>query len=378
MKRENFLIVADSIRNADMLYAVGVFIHDPFIYLHIKGRCHVVVSDLELNRARKQAPKCRVIPLSQCWNKLKAQGVRSYRDTAQVIRLLLKEKGLRRISVPEHFPLGLARKLRRLDIKVKVAKHGVFPQRVLKSPEEIKKISAALMMAEVGLAEGIQALKYSRITRDGKLIFRNSPLTAERLRAIIDTAVVQAGGTASQTIVAGGRQGCEPHAIGHGPLKAHQPIILDVFPRSSKTGYFGDITRTVVRGRATEEIRNLYNTVKNAQDLAVRHLTGGTACREVHANVQRYFSDRGYKTGRSRDNLHGFYHGTGHGLGLEIHESPFISTKSDDVLATRMVVACEPGLYYAELNGGVRLEDVVLINDGKPRKLSKFEKVLEI
>lgn len=378
MKRENLLIVADSIRNADMLYAVGIFVHDPIIYLRLNGRCHVVVCDLELGRAREQAPQCRVIPLSQCWNKLKAQGVRKYRDTAQVIRLLLKDKGLRRIAVPDHFPLGLARQLRRLDIKVKVAKEGVFPERVLKTPEEVKKISATLMMAEVGLAEGIQALKHSRISRDRRLIYRNAPLTSDRLRAIIDTAVLQAGGMASQTIVACGKQGCVPHGIGNGLLKANEPIILDVFPRSSKTGYYGDITRTVVRGRASEEIRKLYDTVKSAQDLAIRNLTHGKACREIHAAIQNHFSNKGYKTGRSRDNLHGFYHGTGHGVGLEVHEAPNITLHSDDHLASKMVVTVEPGLYYSDLNGGVRLEDVVLVNNGKPKKLSKFEKILEI
>jgi Xaa-Pro aminopeptidase len=280
--------------------------------------------------------------------------------------------------VPFDFPLGLARSLRRLNIKLKVAKERIFPERTLKSREEVKKISATLMMAEVGLAEGIQALKHSRISRDRKLIYRNLSLTSERLRSIIDTAVLQAGGMACQTIVAGGLNGCDPHEIGHGPLKANEPIILDVFPRSSKTGYCGDITRTVVRGRASEEIRKLYDTVKSAQDLAVRNLTAGSACRDVHDSVLKYFVGKGYKTGRSRNDFHGFYHGTGHGVGLEVHESPNITSNSDAVLASRMVVAVEPGLYYAELNGGVRLEDVVLVNNGKPRKLSKFEKVLEI
>lgn len=378
MKRENLLIVANSMQNADMLYAAKLFVHDPFIYLRMKGRCHVVVNDLELHRARKQASHCRVIPLSQCWNKLKQEGVRKFRDPAQVIRLLLREQGIRRIEVPHEFPLGLARKLRRLDVKFKISEEGIFPERILKSREEIKKISAALMMAEVGLAEGIQALKQSRISRDRKLIYRNLTLTSERLRSIIDTAVLQAGGMASQTIVAGGLHGCDPHEIGHGPLKANEPIILDVFPRSSKTGYFGDITRTVVRGRASEEIRKLYDTVKSAQDHAIRNLRAGTGCGVVHEEVQKYFASKGYKTGRSRNDFHGFYHGTGHGIGLEIHEAPSIAPASVDVLATNMVVAVEPGLYYAGLNGGVRLEDVVLVSNDKPRKLSKFEKVLEI
>lgn len=378
MKRENLLIVADSVRDADMLYAIRMMMPDPIIYLRIDGRCMVVVSDLEMERARKLAPHCRIVSLTQCWNKLRQQGVRKSHDTAQVIRLLLSEQKIRRIQVPGSFPLGLARRLRDLNVKVKVARDGAFPQRVHKSPEEIKKISAALLMAEVGLAEGLQALKQCRVARDGKLIHRNQPFTSERLRAIIDTAVVQAGGQASQTIAAGGRQACDPHHAGHGPLRANEPIVIDIFPRSQKTGYFGDITRTVVRGRATEAIRQVYQCVQRAQELAMTEMKNGVDCRHIHDTVQEHFRAQGYKTARTKAGHSGFFHGTGHGIGLDLHEAPNIGPRSGETIANRMAVTIEPGLYYPEMGGGVRLEDVVVIQNGRPKNLTKFEKVLEI
>src|SRR2546430_1364412 len=130
-------------------------------------------------------------------------------------------------------------------------------------------ISAALIMAEVGMAEALQVLKASKIGREGTLLYHGVPLTSEKLRAVIDTTILQACGTAAHTIVAGGRQGCDPHEKGHGPLRAHEPIILDIYPRSQKTGYFGDITRTVVRGRASESLRRLYRTASSRQGPAV-------------------------------------------------------------------------------------------------------------
>src|SRR5437762_3235571 len=133
-----------------------------------------------------------------------------------------------RMFVPGSFAHGLARELRRLRIKVKVREGHFFPERELKTADEVKKISAALMMAEVGLAEGIQALKNSRIGKKGRLMYHNVPLTSEKLRAIIDIAIIQAGGLAAHTIVAGGKQACDPHEQGHGVLRAHEPIILDV------------------------------------------------------------------------------------------------------------------------------------------------------
>ncbi|HAV62459.1 MAG TPA: hypothetical protein DCY13_08860 [Verrucomicrobiales bacterium] len=319
-----------------------------------------------------------MIPLSQCWNKLRQQGVRKYQSADRVIQLLLSERNIRRVLVPENFPLGLARRLRDLKVKLKVAGNGIFPERTLKSPEEIKKISASLLMAEVGLAEGLQALKQSRINRDRKLIHRNAPLTSERLRSIIDTAIVQAGGVAANTIVAGGRQGCNPHEQGHGPLRANEPIVIDVFPRSAKTGYYGDITRTVVRGRATEAVREAFQAVQQAQDVAMVAMKAGTPCRQIHKNVQDFFKQRGFKSGRTRGAMQGFFHGTGHGLGLDLHEAPSLGAQSSDKLANRMAVTVEPGLYYREMGGGVRLEDVVVIANGRPKNLTKFEKVLEI
>jgi Xaa-Pro aminopeptidase len=296
---------------------------------------------------------------------------------AHVIRLVLQRARLSKVFVPQNFPLGLAQQLRRLRVRIEVKPGGLFPEREVKTAVEVKKISAALMMAEVGLAEGIQALKNAKVGRNRRLFYHNVPLTSEKLRAIIDTAIIQAGGLANHTIVAGGKQGCDPHETGHGVLRANEPIVLDVFPRSQKTGYFGDITRTVVKGRASEALRKVYHTVERGQEVAFEQMKHKVPGREVHQKVQDFFGKEGYKTGKIDGRMQGFFHGTGHGLGLEIHEAPRIGTNSPDILHTGQVVTVEPGLYYTEL-GGVRLEDVALITGNGPRNLTKFEKVLEV
>ena len=376
MKRDNLLMVADSEHDANMLYAVRMFVPDSFIYLRINGKCHIVMNDLEIDRARKQARHCRVLSWTHYVNKLKRNRVKSP-GFATVIREILQEKRLRKVFVPNSFPHGLARELRRLKIKVKVREGHFFPERELKTADEVKKISAALMMAEVGLAEGIQALKNSRIGKKGRLMYHNVPLTSEKLRAIIDIAIIQAGGLAAHTIVAGGKQACDPHEQGHGVLRAHEPIIIDIFPRSQKTGYFGDITRTVVKGRAHDAVHQLYQTVARGQEIAFEQMEANARGVEVHAAVRKFFDQKGYKTGKRNGRLQGFFHGTGHGLGLEIHEAPRLSATSNDTLRAGHVVTVEPGLYYPEL-GGVRLEDVAYITGYSPRNLTKFEKVLEV
>jgi Xaa-Pro aminopeptidase len=358
-----------------MLYATGMFVPDPFIFLRLRAQDFIVMSDLEIDRARQQAPHCRVLSLSAYQRKLNAGGV-TRPGFAHIIQAILREKKITSVSVPHNFPLGLATELQHLRVNVKV-KPDFFSERELKSPAEVKKISAALMMAEVGMAEAMQALKSSKVARDRRLMYRGAPLTSEKLRSIIDCAILQAGGTAAHTIVAGGRQGCDPHEAGHGQLFANELLILDIFPRSQKTGYFGDITRTVVRGRASEAARKLYDTVLRGQLLAFKKIRADMPTTEIHAAILELFDQAGYKTGRRNGRMQGFFHGTGHGLGLEIHEAPRIGSSSRGVLKPGHVVTVEPGLYFPEI-GGVRLEDVALVTQRNPRNLTQFEKVLEL
>jgi Xaa-Pro aminopeptidase len=376
MKRDNLLMVADSEHDANMLYAVRMFVPDPFIYLRIGGRCHIVLSDLEIDRARKEARHCRTLSWNHYVQKLKRGGAKSP-GFAAVIRAVLLEHRVKKVFVPGSFPHGLARDLRRLKVKIKVKSGNFFTEREFKTADEVKKISAALMMAEVGLAEGIQALKNAKVGKQRRLIYHNVPLTAEKLRAIIDIAIIQAGGLAAHTIVAGGRQACDPHERGHGALRADEPIVIDVFPRSQKTGYFGDITRTVVKRRASEAVRRMYHAVSRGQGIAFARMESGAPGAAIHHAVTEFFEREGYKTGRQNGHLHGFFHGTGHGIGLEVHEAPRIGATSIDTLRDGHVVTVEPGLYYPEI-GGIRLEDVALITRTGARNLTKFEKVLEV
>ncbi len=374
--KDNLLMVADSEHDANMLYAVGIFVPDPFIYLRLRGRDYIVMSDLEIDRARKAAPHCRILSHSRYQKKLRARGVKQP-GFAHVVAAILREKGVRKVLVPHTFSYGLARELQKQHIGVKPRPGNFFAAREQKRQDEVKKISAALVMAEVGMAEAMQVLRSSRIARDRRLIYQNLPLTSEKLRSVIEIAILKANGLAAHTIVAGGKQGCDPHERGYGPLRAHEPIIIDIFPRSMTTGYFGDITRTVVRGRASEAVRKLYDTVHQAQGIALKKMRPGVATVEVHKAVQEFFEAQGYKTGQKNGRMQGFFHGTGHGLGLEIHEPPRMGVNSTGNIQAGQVVTVEPGLYYPPV-GGVRIEDVALISKGTPRNLTRFEKVLEI
>lgn len=375
--KDNLLIVADSERNADMLYAVGTFVPDPFIWFTSGERQFIVASDLEFDRLREKAKHCRTISYSRFERRLERDAGGEIPGHSEVLHAILRERRIRKVTVAESFPLGLARALRRLGIKVRLREGAFFPDRAIKSPDEVKKISAALLMAEIGMAEGIHTLKRARVGKGRRLMLNHVALTAERLRGVIDTAILQAGGNATHTIVAGGRQGSDPHHRGDGELRADEPIVIDIFPRSQRTGYFGDITRTVVRGRACEFTRGMYAAVTRAQNAAMAHLRAGVRGSDVHRVTEDSFREAGFKTTRRNGHMEGFFHGTGHGIGLEIHEAPRLNRRSRDTLTSGHVVTVEPGLYYPEI-GGVRLEDVILVTKKSPKNLTQFEKQLEI
>jgi len=199
-------------------------------------------------------------------------------------------------------------------------------------------------------------------------------LTSEILRAEIDSTILRAGGVPTGTIVAGGDQACDPHERGSGPLYVNSLIILDVFPRDAKTGYFGDLTRTVMHGRASEAQRKLWETVKAGQALALKKIRAGVDGMTIHEAIQDFFAQRGFPTQVREGRRVGFFHGTGHGLGLEIHEYPRLQKVT---LEEREVLTVEPGLYYPGL-GGVRQEDVVVVTKNGCRMLSHFPKQLEV
>jgi Xaa-Pro aminopeptidase len=276
--------------------------------------------------------------------------------------------------VPTNFALGYARELAANNIRTEPSNGLFWPERAAKSNKEIEMIGHALRITEAGLKRAIEVLKRSKSGPGKKLRWSGKTLTSEMLRAEIDSTILQAGGVPTGTIVAGGDQACDPHERGFGPLYANSLIILDVFPRDARTGYFGDMTRTVVRGRASEAQRKLWETVKAGQALALREVRPGIDGMKIHKAIQAFFTRRGFPTEVRKGKNVGFFHGTGHGLGLEIHEYPRLQKV---VLKERQVLTVEPGLYYPGL-GGARQEDVVVVTRSGSRILSRFPKQLEI
>ncbi|HEY2990187.1 MAG TPA: Xaa-Pro peptidase family protein [Candidatus Binatia bacterium] len=367
-KEPILLLVAASETDANMLYATSFFAPDPFIYFQHRGRKYLVMSDLEIDRAKRQAEVDHVLSLSHYQAELRKRGTQ-VPTTADVVERIFCDKGIKRIVAPANFPTALADELRARRFNLQIRKDPFFSEREKKRTDEVLKISHSLRAAEIGLEAGIETLRKAKIGRDRYLYIGRERLTSEKLKTAVNTAIMAQGWVPSHTIISSGDQCCDPHHEGSGPIKAHTSIIFDIFPRSQKTGYFGDLSRTVVRGRASERLKHVYATVQAGQDVAYRMIRHGASGREIHQKILALFEQKGFPTGKIGGRMQGFFHGTGHGLGLDIHEPPRISP-SDATLRSGHVVTVEPGLYYLGL-GGVRLEDVVVVTKTGNRKLTR-------
>jgi Xaa-Pro aminopeptidase len=372
-KDKTRLIVAASENDADMLYATRFFAPDAFIFLEQNGKRTLLLSDLEIDRGRKQAEADEFLPYSAFEKEVQGKSKKAPAYEKVLAHFLIKKK-VRAAVVPANFPLGYAREVESKKIRLQPTNGLFWPEREAKSESELRLMRKALEITEAGMARGIEVLKQSKPGKGQKLEWSGAILTSELLRAEIDTAVLRAGGLPANTIVAGGDQACDPHERGHGPLKANSLIIIDIFPRAAGSGYYGDLTRTVVRGSASDKQRRLWETVNEGQALALKKMKPGVDGLKLHKAVKQFFADRAYPTELRDGRQTGFFHGTGHGLGLEIHEFPRFQKT---VFKIGQVLTVEPGLYYPGL-GGVRTEDVVAITKSGIRMLSRFENHLEV
>ena len=368
------LIIASSEASADMLYATGFRAPDPIIFLRAGDKNLLLLQDLELDRGRQEAEADRVDSFSEAEKKV--QGGKTKRPSyARVVAAWLRANKARSVVVPADFPLGLARLLKKEGLRLKPAKGAFFPAREKKSLLEVRAIEAAIRIAEAGLSRALDILRSAVPRKDGRLVLGRRILTSEFVRAEIEATVVRAGGEArGDTIIAGGEQACDPHGRGSGPLRANELIIIDIFPRDARSGYYGDITRTVVRGRATDARRKLWETCLAGQVMALEEMKPGNQGGAIHEEVKAFFAGHGYPTEIRDGRWQGFFHGTGHGLGLEVHEPPRFAAAT---FLPGQVITVEPGIYIPGV-GGVRHEDVALVTRRGPRLLTHAPKPLEI
>src|SRR3989338_580664 len=334
--REAVLIIAASESDSNLYYATRFLAPDSFIYAEIRGRKILVMSELELDRARKQATGDEVIPTAKIAAKLKARGAKSL-NTAEIVHFLFKERGVRQILVPSNFPIEYADTLRAKGYQIRYKPDPFYEKRLIKSKEEIEALQETQRHRERAVGEAVRVLHESKI-KGRYLFYKGERLTSEMIKQVINVSLMESNCIAAYTIVSCGKQCVDPHDQGSGPLLANESIIMDVFTHSSESRYFADMTRTVVRGKASQKLKKMYRAVEAGQEIAFQRIKDGADGMKIHDAICRYFEQLGFKTGELDGRMQGFFHGTGHGVGLDIHEPPRISRGRDILLPWEVVI----------------------------------------
>jgi len=374
MKAQVNLIIASSETDSNLYYATRFLAPDPFIFLQIGDEKIMIMSDLEIDRAKVQAKVDTVLSHSIYEAAAKKKGVVEPK-TIDVLNEFLHERGIKDLMVPADFAIRHALLLQKRGYAIIVKSDPFFEERLKKNEKEIGYIAETLHHAENAIDKAIGFIR-DTVIKNGYLYSGGRPVTSEDIKRLIAVYLLETGFIAQHTIVSCGEDTVSPHTEGAGPLKADMPVIIDLFPRSMTNRYYADITRTVVKGRASHEVKEMYEAVLSAQGVAISLIRDGTNGKEVHEAILKHFKSLGYESGEIKGRMQGFFHGTGHGVGLDVHEPPRIS-KREDVLQAGNVVTVEPGLYYSGI-GGVRLEDMVVVQENGVKNLTRYPKTLEV
>lgn len=378
----SILIAGNSAAHPDIEYATGFRASGATVLLVERGTPCLVVPGMEAGRAQRVLAGKRKGSVGNSGTREVFTPETLGLDAGQQRRLsewviaLLRKRRVRRVSVPSAFPLGVARKLEEAGIKLMIADGPLFPEREIKTGREIRCIRESQQAAVIAMRAAVALIGSSDVGTAGFLKVRGKHLTSEEVRRTIAGVLLDHGCTGRDTIVAGGVQATDPHEVGSGPLRAHEPIVLDIFPQHTGHGYWGDLTRTVVKGTVPPLVRKMFAAVKAAQSTALSRVKSGVKCATVHKAASEEFRKRGFRTRLNGAEREGFIHSTGHGVGLSVHEAPSVGL-SETRLKSGHVITVEPGLYYPEV-GGVRIEDTVVVSSSGWTYLTPCEKRVEV
>lgn len=368
-----------------MYYVTEFLAPDPFIFLkRTEKEPIIVVSQMEFQRAKKQSI---IKDVRSFLDYNYSTTVKSPKDPQLcaiefIAKVVEKELGKgARICVPPNFSLIVADVLRAEGLTVEPMLNVVEKARETKDKQELELIKETQKINEKVTADAIELISNSEVGNNKTLLTNREPLTVGRVKSFFGHRLLEYGCIPKEDIiVACGPKSSDPHYMGapEDKLKADQPIILDSYPRNVLKRYWTDMTRTIVKGKASDKIKDMFNIVSEAKNSSLDAIRAGASGNEVYDICCDIIEKSGYETTRNGKKIrHGMTHGLGHGVGLQIHENPRLNEFSKSPLRENVVVTVEPGLYNPQI-GGVRLEDIIEITKKGYNNLTKMETILEV
>jgi Xaa-Pro aminopeptidase len=362
---------ADTFRSPDMRHEVPLGVPDPILYAEKDGRKHIVTHSMEAARLAELGLYELHLMEELGVDELMRSGISPPELRAELALRGVRAVGITAASVPQEFPLWLADHLRANGIELTPDRELFQDRRRVKTEQQLAGIRRAQRAAEAGMDRARELLR-TRVANGG--------LTVEEVKSAMSVVFAEHNTTADDFIVAPGAQGAVGHDMGSGPIEAGVPVVIDIWPRDNESFAYCDMTRTFVVGDVPDDVREWHGLCKEALDRAVSEIAPGADGKAIFDGTCDIFEAAGQPTQRTKTEgeplSDGFFHGLGHGVGLEVHEQPGLGMISDKKLVAGDVVTVEPGLYRKGY-GGVRLEDLVLVTDSGAENLTSYAYDLE-
>jgi len=367
------LIIDSPKRDADLFYLTRIKAPDPLVWIQVGKKTILLVSDLEFERTKKESTVHSVYPI-RIYQK-KASKLLGSTSLVHAACVFFKENKVKIVEVPRSFPVGLIPPLKEAGFEIRIINAGFAKSRRKKKKWEVEEIRKCIQIGAEGINLAVSMIANSQI-KNGELWFSDSALTSERIKREVMKFLIDHDCQSAGLILAGRKdQTVMPHHTGSGKLIAGDSIIMDFFPKSQISGYHGDITRTIVKGKPGTKLKKMYETVRMVEEKVSQMIKPGVEGKDLHRKALELFKKNGFETGKKNGFPYGFFHGIGHGLGIEIHEKPSLS--GGDKLEEGDVITIEPGLYYPGI-GGVRHENVYYVTATGATLLTDYEIPFEI
>jgi len=374
----NVLIYGDTETSPALRHELPLVIGDAFLYLESDGRRAVLTNAIEEARIERVAPDVeRLLVDAFGRDELIAAGRPWWEIEQEVCLRAVSAFGIRDAAVPPAFPIALADRLRADGVELRPDGRLFAQRRRHKTEAEMAGIRRAADAAVRGMAAAAAVLRDAAVRGD-ELWQGDERLTSEAVRTRIREVCARLGAPAPADIMVK-PMGPNP-AIGHdpgsGPLPAHAPILVDLWPQDEESGCWGDMTRTFVRGDISDQVAALHALVLDAHERSCGAARPGVTGLELYGIACDVFESARHPTGRTKpagETLReGFYHALGHGVGLEVHEPPMLGRTGAAPLIAGDVIAIEPGTIIPSI-GGVRVEDLLVVTgDGSERLTGDF------
>lgn len=363
-------------QNASLFRRLGAALGDPAVWIELDSRRIALVRDLEMERVERIGHADEVTCAEA---HPPPAGLSPDRETAtaEAAVQLLRAAKVERLYADRSLPYIYVWHLQQAEIEVLYDDELGVTDRRSKTQQEIQSLATAQRTTETVMRMMCEMIGGSTVARDGTLQHDGEPLTSERIRSLAAIEFMKRGYSMTHgAIVASVPDVADPHHSGAGPLRTGQPIVIDLFPRDESTRYWGDCTRTVVHGQPSGAVIAMHAAVVAAKAAAIAALTAGTTADHVHTAAEQVLIRHGYRASRGRiTDEPSIQHGTGHGIGLDLHEPILLDWEGPEILDGE-VFTVEPGL-YGRRDGGVRVEDMLVVTAGEPRNLNSLPETLQ-